>query len=139
MTLARRSAAPSDGADEIDQLAEAVLVQRGAGVVLGQDAFKARILALDGNHGVVGDLTEGRLFGIGLQVGPAGVGGDSEDVFGLVFVFILGVGPLVFTIASDELGAMLLESVVSVFEEDKTEHDVLVFSGIQVRSELVGS
>jgi len=42
----------SIGADEVDEFAEAVLVERGAGVVLGQDALQAGVVALDGDHGV---------------------------------------------------------------------------------------
>ena len=37
-----------------------MLVERGAGVVLRQDAFEARVVALDRDHGVVDDLADGR-------------------------------------------------------------------------------
>ncbi len=62
----------ADGGDEVDEFAEAVFVEAGAGVVLGQDALEARVVPLDGDHGVVHGLADGRLLGVGLEVGPAG-------------------------------------------------------------------
>ena len=55
-----------DGGDDVDEFAEALLVEAGAGVVLGEDAFEARVVALDGDHGVVHGLADGGLLGIGL-------------------------------------------------------------------------
>ena len=82
-----------DRGDEVDEFAEALFVEAGAGVVLGQDALEARVVALDGDHGVVHGLADGRLLCAGLEVGPAGIGGHPEDVLGLVFVRVLGIGP----------------------------------------------
>ena len=127
-----------DGGDEVDQFAEAVLVEAGAGVVLGQDALEARVVALDGDHGVVHDLADGGLLGAGLQVGPAGFGGHPEDVLGLVFVRVFGIGARVVALAGDELGAVFLEGVGDVFEEDEAEDDVLVFRRVHVVAQLVG-
>ena len=86
-----RFVAQADGADEVDEFAEAVLVERRAGVVFGQHAFEARVVALDGDHGVVHDLADGRLLGAVLEMRPAGVRGHPEDVFGAVFVGIFGI------------------------------------------------
>ena len=127
-----------DGGDDVDEFAETLFVEAGAGVVLGEDAFEARVVALDGDHGVVHGLADSGLLGAGLEVGPAGLGGHPEDVFGLVFVGVLGIGPGVFALAGEELGAMFLEGVGDVFEEDEPEDDVLVFRRVHVVAELVG-
>ena len=119
-----------------------MLVEAGAGVVLGQDAFEARVVALDGDHGVVHGLADGGLLGVGLEVGPAGIGGHPEDVLGLVFVRVFGIGPGVVALHAalpgEELGAVFLEGVGDVFEEDEAEDDVLVFRRVHVVAELVG-
>ncbi len=70
-----------DGGDDVDEFAEALVILRcaqalrcgfawgegavapgsveaGAGVVLGEDAFEARVVALDGDHGVVHGLAD---------------------------------------------------------------------------------
>ena len=136
--LALAGGGEADGGDEVDQFAEAVLVEAGAGVVLGQDAFEARVVALDGDHGVVHDLADGGLLGAGLEVGPAGFGGHPEDVLGLVFVRVFGIRPGVVALAGEELGAVFLEGVGDVFEEDEAEDDVLVFRRVHVVAQLVG-
>ena len=58
--------------------------------------------------------------------GPAGIGGNPEDVLGFVFVGVFGIGPGVVALAGEELGAVFLEGVGDVFEEDEAEDDVLV-------------
>ena len=136
--LALAGGGQADGADEVDEFAEAVLVEAGAGVVLGQDAFEARVVALDGDHRIVHDLADGGLLGAGLEVGPAGLRGHPEDVLGLVFVRVFGIGAGVVALAGDELGAVFLEGVGDVFEEDEAEDDVLVLRRVHVVAELVG-
>ena len=136
--LALAGGGECDGGDEVDEFAEALLVEAGAGVVLGQDAFEARVVALDGDHGVVHGLADGGLLGAGLEVGPAGIGGHPEDVLGFVFVRVFGIGPGVVALAGEELGAVFLEGVGDVFEEDEAEDDVLVFRRVHVVAQLVG-
>ena len=64
MSLERSAgAAEADVADEVDELAEALLVEAGAGVVLGQHALERRVVALDGDHRVVDELADRRLLG----------------------------------------------------------------------------
>jgi hypothetical protein len=60
-----------DVADHVDQLAEALLVGRGAGVVLGQDALERGVVGLDAGRGVVHQLPDGALPRLRLQVRPA--------------------------------------------------------------------
>ena len=115
-----------DGGDDVDEFAEALFVEAGAGVVLGEDALEARVLALDGclrtaTFGVVHGLADGGLLGAGLEVGPAGIGGHPEDVLGFVFVRVFGIGPGVVALPGEELGAVFLEAVGDVFEEDEAE------------------
>ena len=113
--LALAGGGEADGGDEVDEFAEAVFVEAGAGVVLGQDAFEARIVTLDGDHGVVHDFADGGLFGFGLKVRPAGIGRNPKHIFGDVFVGVLGVGVLV----RNELCVMFLKGVRDVLEEDE--------------------
>jgi hypothetical protein len=136
--LALAGGGEADGGDEVDEFAKAVFVEAGAGVVLGQDALEARVVALDGDHGVVHGLADGGLLGAGLEVGPAGIGGHPEDVLGLVFVRVLGIGSGVVALTGEELGAVLLEGVGDVFEEDEAKDDVLVFRRVHVVPQLIG-
>ncbi len=54
--MARSAAtAERDVADQIDELAEPLLVETGAGVVLGQHALERGVVALDRAHRVVDD------------------------------------------------------------------------------------
>jgi len=62
----KRGGGEADGGDEVDEFAEAVFVEAGAGVVLGENALEARVVALDGDHGVVHGLADGGLLGAGL-------------------------------------------------------------------------
>ena len=135
-TLAGRS--EFDGGDHVDQLAQALLVEARPRVVFGQNAFEARVVALDGNHRVVDGLADGGLLGAGLQVRPTRIGRHPKDVLGLVLVRVLGVGAFVVALPCDQLGAVLLEGVGNVFEEDQPEHDMLVFGRIHVVAQLVG-
>src|SRR5712691_2552380 len=63
-----------------------LLVERRAVVVLGQDALEGRVLLLDGDHGIVDDLADGRLLGLALDMPPPGLLRDPEDVLGGVLV-----------------------------------------------------
>ena len=65
--------------------------------------------------------------------------GHPEDVLGFVFVWVLGIGPGIVALTGEKLGAVLLEGVRDVFEEDKAEDDVLVFRRVHVVPQLVGS
>ena len=78
--------AQADGADQVEQLAQAGLVQVGTGVGFGQDAAQARILPLDGGHRIVNQLAHLRTLGLRLETVPAGLGRHPEDVLGGVFV-----------------------------------------------------
>ena len=79
-----------DAGDQVDQLAQHQLVQRRAGVVLGQHALQGFVVLFDGAHGVVDQGADLGALGIGLQVRPARVLGHPEHVVGQVFVPVLG-------------------------------------------------
>jgi hypothetical protein len=101
---------------------EALLVEAGAGVVLGQDALEARVVALDGHHGVVHQLADVGLLRVGLQVGLQRARlRHPEDVLGLVFVRVFGVRALVVALTRlvMSLARCLLEAVGDVLEEDQ--------------------
>ena len=131
-----------DGGDQVDQLAQAVFVEAGAIELLGEHALEARVVALQGDHGVVDQLADRGLLGAGLQVGPAGFFGDPEDVLGAVFVRVFGVGAGVVAgfglRAGEELLAVLFEGVGDVLEEDQAQDDVFVLRRVHVVAELVG-
>jgi hypothetical protein len=48
------------------------------------------------------------------------------------------VGSLVVALTGEEFGAVFLEGIGDVFEEDEAEDDVLVFRRVHVVAELVG-
>jgi hypothetical protein len=125
-----------DVADHVDQLAEARLVERRAGVVLGQYALEHGIVALDAGHGVVHEPADGGLLRLGLQVRPARFGRHPEDAQGAVLVGVLGVGAL--GLLGDEPRVVLLEGVGDVLEEDETQDDVLVLGRVHAAAQGVG-
>ena len=88
-----------------------MLVEAGAGVIFWEDALEPRVVALDGDHCVVHDLPDGGLFGTGLKVRPAGIGGHPEDILGFVFVGVFGIRPGIIAKAGAEFGSVFLERV----------------------------
>lgn len=100
--------------------------------------METQVVALDSDHGVVHGLVDGGLLGAGLEVGPVGLGGHPKNVLGLVFVRVFGIGPGVVALPGEELGAVFLEGVGDVFEEDEAEDDVLILSRVHVVAEHVG-
>ena len=84
--------AEADGRDEVDQLAQALFIEGGPGVVLGQDAFQFLVIAFDGDHGVVQELADLGLLGSALEKGPPGLLGHPEDVLGAVLIAVFRVG-----------------------------------------------
>jgi len=72
-------------------VAELLVVQGRAGVVLGEDPLEGRIVSFHGLHGVVHHLPDGGLAGVLLKPLPAGFGRYPEDVGGPVLVGVLGV------------------------------------------------
>jgi len=141
--------AEADGPDEVDELAKALLVEGRAGVVLREDAPEGGVVLLNGDHGFVQGLPNGRLLRAGLEVEPACHFRDPEDVLHPVLVGVFeGLGshpgildvPLArrITILGFECSAALPKSIGDVLQEDEAEHHVLVLGGIHVVPELVG-
>src|SRR5450830_665134 len=141
--------AHGDGADEVDELTELLLVDDGACVVFAQHALEARVLALDGHHGVVDELADLGLLGVGLQVAPARLARHPEDVVGEVLVAVFGVdaglagaagrkAPGGLLLGLRQQGrVLLLERVRDVLEEDEAERHMLVLGRVHVAAHLV--
>jgi hypothetical protein len=55
---------------------------------------------------------------------------------GFVFVFILGVCPCIFALACLQFGKVFFKGIGNVFKKDQTQHDLLIFSGINVLRNL---
>ncbi len=91
---------------------------------------------LDGGHGVVDELADGGLAGSGLDVGPAGLGWNPEDVDRAVLVGVFEVGTL--RTFSFELCVLFLEGVRDVLKEDETKDDVLVLCSVHRAAQGIG-
>jgi hypothetical protein len=136
VSFARSAAlAEADVAHQVDELAEALLVEAGAGVVLGQHALERGVVALDGGHRVVDELADGGLRAFALRCASAPPSAPRRCC-GAVLVGILGVGAL--RLLRLELGVLLLEGVGDVLEEDQAEDDVLVLGRVHVVAQRVG-
>src|SRR5439155_18108372 len=102
------------GADEIDELAEAVFVERGPRIIFWQDAFQARVVALDRDHRVVDDFSDCRLFRTVLEIIPTSGGWYPENIFRAVLVGIFWIRASIFAFASDQFRVVLLETIGEV-------------------------
>jgi hypothetical protein len=144
--------AEADARDEVDELAELVLVEGGQRVDLGQGALERGVVGLDGVHGVVEGLADGGLLGLALEVGPARCWG-TQNTFSAVYSsrssrarrarprapgFLMYSEGVWGRRASDRTLAALLEGVGDVLEEDQPEHDVLVLGRVHVVAQHVG-
>ncbi|MCY1371097.1 hypothetical protein D9M69_582280 [compost metagenome] len=76
--------------DQVDQLAQHHLVERGAGVVLGQHTLERLVVLLNGAHRVVDQSADRGQLGVGLQVRPASLLRHPEHVVREVLVLVLG-------------------------------------------------
>ena len=99
--------AETDGAHEVDEFAEAGLVERRSGVVLREDALEPGVRLFDAFHRVVDGLADRRLLRFGLELGPARFRGHPEHVVRKVLIAILRVGVRVLR----ERGTLLFERV----------------------------
>ena len=138
MSLERFSGvAQADGADQVDQFAEALLVERRPGVVLGQHALEPRVVALDGDHRVVDELADGRLLGLGLADAPSGPPCGTQKTLSARYSSASS-GSAPSPCSASSRCVLLLEGVGDVLEEDQAEDDVLVLGRVHVVAELVG-
>lgn len=94
------------------------------------------VVAFNGGHGVVDELADGGLWGVGSKVMPACFWRYPEDVVGAVLVAVLWVGAV--GSLRFELGVFSFEGVGDVLEEDEAEDDVFVLGGVHVVAEGVG-
>lgn len=131
LTVAR-----ADGANQIDQFTKPLLVEHRPGVLLGQHALEAGVVAFDRIHRPIDQLADVWLLGLGLQEVPAGLGRNPEDTDRTVFVRVFRGGP--FALLVGELRVHLGERVGNILQEDQPQHNVLVLGCVQVVAELVG-
>lgn len=127
--------AQADGGDKVDQLPQPLFVEHGSGVDLRQDALQTRVVAFDGDHGVVDQLSDLRLLRTCLETRPAGFGRHPEHVLRPILVLVLGVGPLI--LLGQEPVVHLFEGVADVLQKDQPEHHVLVLGRIHIVPHLV--
>ena len=123
-------------ADDVDQAAEPVGVQRRAGVLLRQHAAERRVVPLDGGHRVVQQQADVRLARLSLQVVPPRLRRHPEDAESPVLVRVLRVRA--FVDLRFQLRACLLKGVGDVLQEDQPQHDVLVLGGVHAAAQGVG-
>ena len=128
--------ADPDVAHEVDELAEAQGVERGAGVVLREHVLEHGVVALDAGHGVVDQPADGRLSRLRLQMRPPCLLRNPEDVLGPVLVRVLRIGA--FGPFRFQPGVPLLEGVGDVLEEDEAEDDVFVLGRVHAAAQGVG-
>lgn len=120
--------------DHVDQLAQAVLVERRLPKIFRQYSLEPGIVPLDGDHRLVDQLADRRLLGVVLQRLPASLRRHPEDVVRAGLVRVFGIGP--FAHFEERLLMTLLEGVGDVFQKDQPEHDVIVLGGIHVVADL---
>ena len=71
----------TDGADEVNEFAEHLVLEVLAAVVARQDTHQRGVLTFDESHRLVNGLADSWQFGLGLQLLPAGAIRNPEDVF----------------------------------------------------------
>ena len=76
----------TDGADEVNELAEHLVLEVLATVIARQDTHQRGVLTFDESHCLVNGLTDPWQLGLGLQLLPAGAIRNPEDVLTRVFV-----------------------------------------------------
>src|ERR1019366_4310081 len=67
-----------DRADQVNQFAQALLIQSGPRVFFRQDTLQLLVVALDGKHGVVDELADSWLLGRRLKLRPSRLLWDPE-------------------------------------------------------------
>ena len=137
-------AGESGVADQVDELAEAALVDVVAVEDLRQHAGQGRVGLHDRVHRVVDQLADARALGLDRQRVPAGAFGNPEDAVAGVLVLVVEelLNAVRRHLVGEELGADLVaalgEGVGDVLEEDQAEDEVLVLGGVHGAAELVG-
>ena len=127
-----------DVAHQIDQPAQAGGIEILPCEHLGQHAFERGIFLFDGIHCLIHNSTDGGQFGFGNKVRPARFCWHKENVLRFVFVFVLGIGSGILTLACLQSGKHFFEGIGDVFQEDQPHHHMLVFGCVNVFAQLVG-
>src|SRR6266542_5330805 len=107
-------------------------------VVLRQHSLQRGVLALDGLHRRVDKGPDLGLLCRPLELLPAGIGRNPEDVLGPVFIRVLRIGPLT-PFQFQQLAMPSLEGIGDVLEEHESQDNMLVLGGVHVAAHLVGA
>lgn len=75
----------ADGANKVGEFTQTVLVERGQRIVLEHNAPEARVITLNGDHGVVHELADRREPSAGLEASAAGLRRYPKDFSRTVF------------------------------------------------------
>ncbi len=122
----------------------------GAGKAFVEDALQAGVVLLDGDESVIDPFADVGLLGLVADVLPACRFRHPEDIRHRVEIAVFqqmfelaGFADEKLTVRVGEFPLQLVEAFIEgvgdVLEEDEAEDDMLVFSGIHVRPQLVGS
>jgi hypothetical protein len=134
----------ADVGDQVDEALHLLGRDAAAGVVTRQLALEVRVVALDGEDGVVDQRRDVGARGLVLEVGPARLGRNPEDPLGGVLVavfqqaFELRASDFVGFEFGLEFRAAGLERVGDVLQEEQAEDDVLVLGGVDLPAQGVG-
>ena len=134
----RVRAAHADVAYQVDEPPDQLGAHAARGVYLRERVAQVGVVALYGAHGVIDHRADVRAARGGLQTAPARLVRHPENVVPDVLVAVVRVYAAVDRfLLGDERGAMLLEAVGYVFQEDEAKRHALVFGGVHVAAHLV--
>src|SRR2546430_14134160 len=115
-----------DRADEVDELTESTFVDGRACVVLRKHALETWVVAFDRIHGGVERFPESLETRGRLDLRPAGLRRNPEDVFSEVLIAVFRVGAFLCRQSS----VLLFKRIGDVLEEDQAQDDALVLGSI---------
>ena len=122
-----------DVCKEVHDIAKALLIQFRTGKVLGEDSLQAVVLFFDKAHGFVNlDANLGSVC-IGSDYFPAGLLRYPEDALAGVLILVL----LHSVTFCHEFIVSLLEAVGNIFQEDKSQNNMLILRGIHAAPQFV--
>ena len=120
---------------QVHHIAKAALVEFGAREILGQNALQARVFLLNGKHGIVDSGAHLWRVGSSRNHAPSRIFRHEKHIVGGVFVLVLLVGIFV----GREFAEFLFKFIRNIFKENKSQNHALVFRGIEVATEHIGS
>ena len=123
-----------DVGEQVHYIPQAALVQLGPGKIFRQDVLQARILLLDGPHGVVDHQADFGAVGLGGDLLPPCPLRDVEYPLGKVLVLVIFEAVAL----SYQLLVLILKAVRDVFQKNQPQDHALVFRCVQVAAQNAG-